>query len=307
MTRGIQTRVRARVAMSELQMMNRAEELRQAALEKVRGSELEAAIAMYDDALAIADDEELRELITINKADALIGLERSGAEVAALPAIVMRRRNLRHVYLAAYSLQYKCRLDNDVQRARSYGRIAIQTSEALDHSLWKMFALNELGIVNEIDSKFAEAIDCFEGALEVMESSEARDEFGRAYALENLGYCQLLTGDVQTGIDNIHTALTILKDPLGTAEAYVDLCYGYLELGDLERARFYGEAGLEVARDNRQIRNSHYLLGEVAYKTGDSEAADYHFDCLAKFYPDFRHLKSLLYAIDLRSMVNLKL
>ena len=31
------------------------------------------------------------------------------------------------------------------------------------------------------------------------------------------------------------------------------------------------------------------------------------FDELSKFYPDFQHLKPLLFAIDLRSMVNLKL
>ena len=39
----------------------------------------------------------------------------------------------------------------------------------------------------------------------------------------------------------------------------------------------------------------------------DIERAELHFDKLAAFYPDFRHLKSLLFAIDLRSMVNLKL
>jgi hypothetical protein len=40
---------------------------------------------------------------------------------------------------------------------------------------------------------------------------------------------------------------------------------------------------------------------------GDVEAAEEHFDELARFYPQFRHLKSLLFAIDLRSMINLKL
>ena len=61
------------------------------------------------------------------------------------------------------------------------------------------------------------------------------------------------------------------------------------------------------ATEARQIRNAHYLLGEVAYKLGDSDQAHFHFDELAKFYPQFRNLKSLLFAIDLRSMVNLKL
>ena len=91
------------------------------------------------------------------------------------------------------------------------------------------------------------------------------------------------------------------------AEAYIDLCYGYLGIENLERAWHFGEAGLELANEPRQVRNVHYLLGEVAYKMGDIKLAEFHFDKLAAFYPDFRHLKSLLFAIDLRSMVNLKL
>jgi hypothetical protein len=39
----------------------------------------------------------------------------------------------------------------------------------------------------------------------------------------------------------------------------------------------------------------------------DIEGAEYHFDELTKFYPQFRNLKKLLFAIDLRSMVNLRL
>ncbi len=99
----------------------------------------------------------------------------------------------------------------------------------------------------------------------------------------------------------------MLSDPIGRTEAYVDLCYGYVERGDYAQAQIYGEAALEIAKDPRQVRNAHYLLGEACYKAGDTEGATYHFDELAKFYPQFRNLKSLLFAIDLRSMVNLKL
>jgi hypothetical protein len=37
------------------------------------------------------------------------------------------------------------------------------------------------------------------------------------------------------------------------------------------------------------------------------EKASFHFDELARYYPQFRNLKSLLFAIDMRSMLNLKL
>ena len=91
------------------------------------------------------------------------------------------------------------------------------------------------------------------------------------------------------------------------SDALIDLCYGYIDLGEYAKAVVYGEESLALASEPRQVRNAHYLLGEAAYHCGDTAVADFHFDKLAAFYPEFRHLKSLLFAIDLRSMVNLKL
>jgi len=98
-----------------------------------------------------------------------------------------------------------------------------------------------------------------------------------------------------------------IQTPHSKSDAFADLCYGYLDLEQYEKARGYGETSLELACEPRQVRNAHYLLGEAAYKMGDIDAAEEHFEQLARFYPQFRHLKSLLFAIDLRSMINLKL
>ena len=72
--------------------MPEVEELRQKALAQVRAGAFEEALVTYDAALAVVRDDETRELIIINKADAMIALERSGPDVQALPTIVMRRR-----------------------------------------------------------------------------------------------------------------------------------------------------------------------------------------------------------------------
>lgn len=285
------------------------EELRQSALRCVRAGDCSDALALYDQALAIATDEEVRELLTINKADAMIALERSGPEVQDLPRVIMRRRNVRHVYLAAYALQYKYRLENDLKRALFYGQLALRTAEEANEPAWRRIVLLELGNVYELDSQIATAIECFEESLAIgEESKQNRDkDLSHAYAVENLGYCKLLQGKTEEGLAYVHEALSMLSDPVGRAEAFVDLCYGYVEYGDYKRARFYGESALEIAKEPRQIRNSHYLLGEACYKSGDTEGATFHFDELAKFYPQFRNLKNLLFAIDLRSMVNFKL
>jgi tetratricopeptide (TPR) repeat protein len=295
------------MTMFSSQSKKRAEELRQAGLSKVRENQLEEAIAIYDEALDLSGDEELRELITINKADAMIGLERSGPEVQELARVIMRRRNPRHVCLAAYALQYKNRLEGDLKRALFYGQLALRSAEECNEDAWRRAVLVDLGNVYEMDSQIAKAIEYLERGLELIPASDASQRRDRGYTIENLGYCKLLEGQIDEGISIIHSALEYLDDQVGTAEAHIDLCYGYLEKDDLELARYHGAAGLERASEPRQVRNAHYLLGEVAYKCGDTDRAEEHFEHLARYYPGFRNLKSLLFAIDLRGMVNLKL
>jgi len=289
--------------------MPEVEEVRQNALAKVRSGALEEALITYDEAFALAHDDETRELITINKADAMIALERSGPEVQALPTIVMRRRNLRHVYLAAYALVFKYRTENELKRATFYGQLALQTAEEAGESLWKVLALNELGSIYDMDSKFDRAIECGEQAVALIEGfgNLSEHQFVYSLSLENLGASKVLNDDFQEGVALIEKAVPSIASPSHLAEAYIDLCFGYLGMENLERAHHFGEAGLQLATEPRQIRNAHYLLGEVAYKSGDIAQAEIHFDHLAKFYPDFQHLKTLLFAIDLRSMVNIKL
>jgi len=119
----------------------------------------------------------------------------------------------------------------------------------------------------------------------------------------------MISGETHEGVRLLHRVLDVIDEvPQHVkSDTYLDLCYGYLDLEEYDKARSYGELALQFAWEERQVRNAHYLIGEAAYKTGDLEAAEEHFEELARFYPQFRHLKSLLFAIDLRSMINLKL
>lgn len=289
--------------------VTRVEELRQDGLARVRFGQYEEALPLFDAAMALTVDEEVRELITINKADAMIALQQSGPEVQQLPMILMRRRNLRHTFLAAYALMYRHRLENETKRAIFYGQIALDASTEANEPLWKLGALNDLGIVYEIDSQFDKAIDCFQKALEINRyvNTDAEQNFNEAAIVGNLGYNKLQMGETVEGINLILRVIDSLEGASTLSDANIDLCYGHLELGDCEAARAYGEKGLELAVEPRQIRNAHYLLGEVAYKMGDLDTAHFHFDELARYYPQFRNLKSVLFAIDLRSMVNFRL
>ena len=295
--------------MGETKTMSRVEEIRQAALARVRENALEDAIALFDEALGLAGDDETVELLTINKAGVLIQMEADGPEVQRLPQILMRRRNPKHTFLAAYNLQHRYILSKDFKRATNYGRIALEAADHIEEKSWRARVLNDMAIAFGYDSRIPEAIEACRAALAVLDSYP--DEvFARSFAMQNLGYGLVLAGELESGIETIHQAIELMRQAGAEGyinESYLDLCYGYLELGDLESARQYGEIGLEKATEARQQRNAHYLLGEVAYKQGDTASAEVHFEHLAKFYPDFPQIKNVLLALDLRSMVNWRL
>ena len=288
---------------------DRSEQLRQLALARARVEQFDDALSLYDEALALVESEEARELITINKADAMIACGRGGPEVQKLPAILMRRRNQHHTFLAAYALMFLHRTESNIRRAIVFGETALRAANDADQAFWKLAALNDLGICYEIDSQFAKAIDCLDQALALTSiiNDPAERKFSETAILQNLGYNKLLVGETLHGLEIIHRVLDSIEVPSSIPDSYIDLCYGYLSLRDFEKARHYGEIGLEFAAEPRQIRNAHYLLGEAAYEMGDLETAEFHFDELTKFYPQFRNLKKLLFAIDLRNMVNLRL
>jgi tetratricopeptide (TPR) repeat protein len=291
------------------------EELRREGLRLYYANALEEALPYFDRALGIVSDDETRDLLTIHKASVHVALRQSSAAVQALPAIIMRRRALRG--LAAYHLATKFENDKDYARARFYLDIALEAAEeAADHRL-RVVTTIDLGNLCVYDSKPEDAIEYYERALALLADgtvmaavSEKEAQLWAAFATQNAGYCRVIGESPADGIALIQRAIEMLESCDGqayAAESHLDLCLGYLETGELERARFHGEIGLRDATEERQVRNGHYLLGEVAYTLGDTAAAEYHFDQLARYYPDFPQLRNLLFAIDLRKIVNFKL
>lgn len=306
---GIDQRSEGREARMQGSTEQRIEELRKAGQQKVRAEQYDAAIALFDEALTLATDEEQRELLTINKADAMIALGLSGPEVQQLPSIALRRRNLQHTILAAYALMYKHRMSGDIKRALFYGQVALGAATEADNDAWKIGVFNDLAIVSEMDSQFDRAIEYLESARALLPAIEdaSERELNEVAILPNLAYNKMLVGETEEGIRMMHDVLDRIQSPSGLADSYIALCYGYLDLEMYDEAIRYGQIGLALATNPREIRNAHYLVGEAAYKGGDIAAAEQHFDELAKFYPEFHNLKSLLFAIDLRSMVNFRL
>ncbi|HUR83575.1 MAG TPA: hypothetical protein VM733_22655 [Thermoanaerobaculia bacterium] len=278
-------------------------------LQEMWQGQIEPALEQYDRALALCESEETRELITIRKAEALICCEREGAEVSALPMIVMRRRSPRHVYLAANTLLRRYCETSDRNKAIFYGEIARTAAAQLDDPFARASVLNNLGITLVADSKFAQAIEVLEEGLEAMALlGDGRDDHRSLhYAITgNLGGAKVLSGKFDEGVRLLEMAVGQLDDDYGVVEACLDLCFGYLELAKFDLAEFYGRAALDSATVPRQVRNANHLMGELCVRTERYDESDAFFDVVARFYPEFRNVKQLLMAVDLCSVVNWK-
>jgi tetratricopeptide (TPR) repeat protein len=294
---------------SEQTLDQQALALYESGLQQMWQGEFDAALLHLDRAKHLAESEEVTELITIRKAEALIALDRDGAEVSDLPRIVIRRRGPNPVYLAAYALMRKySESADDRKRAVFYGEIARKAADELRDPLPRVRVLNGLGVIRVIESQFPAAIELFDQALAIIAGGEASDALAymRAIVLGNLGGAKVLSGHAAEGIRMLETALPAMSDPYLVAEICLDLCFGHIECGEYEIAEAYGRRALDLAAIRRQVRNANHLLGEVCVRTDRYDEADAYFDVVAGFYPEFKNVKQLLVAVDLCSVVNWK-
>lgn len=271
--------------------------------------EVDAALALYDRASVVAESDDTREVITIRKAEALIAADREGAEVGALPGIVMRRRSHRHVYMAAAVLMRRFVESDDRKRAIFYGEIARNAVAELNDPFARATVLNHLGITLVADSQFQPAIEALEEAMTAMALlDDSREDYRslRSSILGNLGGAKVLCGETKAGIKVLEGVFHQLDDDYLVAEACLDLCFGYMELERYDIAEMYGDRALKVASVRRQIRNANHLLGEICLRTSRYDEADGHFDVVASYYPDFKNVKQLLVSVDLCAVVNWK-
>lgn len=284
--------------------------LRQQAFEQMWQGRVEEAIRLYDEGLQIAENDEVAELITIGKAEALIAADRDGAEIQKLPQIVMRRRSPRHVYMAAGVLMRRYNEAEDRKRALFYGEIARDAAKEHGEPLPYASVLNVYGIVLTSDSRFNDACIAFEEAivtLGTVQPATTSTVTLRASIIGNLGGAKIMADDFEEGIYLINTALPDLTSEYAKAEACGDLCLGYMQLERYEEAEYYGREALDLACVARQSRNANHLLGELMVRTGRHDEAEDFFDVVAGYYPEYgSRVRELLMSVDLLKVVNWK-
>lgn len=286
----------------------RARELLDLALQQMRQGDFAAAITHYDCAQELTRSEELLELITIRKAEALIAAESDGPEVALLPAIVMRRRSAQHVYLSSYALLHKYSDAGDRRRALFYGEIARGAAGELGDARTQANVLNGLGIVLTQDSRFDDAVEALEEGLELVNEMTDLEEARmlRAFLCANLGGAKVVQGRIEDGAMLLEEVVPEMVDDYHRSEAFIDLAFAFMQLEHYEKADAYGRRGLQLASVPRQVRNANHALAEIASRTGRPDEASAYYDVVASFYPDFKNVKELLLAVDVLAVVNWK-
>jgi tetratricopeptide (TPR) repeat protein len=294
------------------EMRSTFEELRSQGARAVEAGRFDEAADLFERALIEArqhGDERQVDLALCNRAAVAIELGRGEGELPRLREILMRNGDPFNCRIAAYNIARYYELVKSYKKALFYARIARERSEALGRRDWLASSHNLIGNTLLAESLVEQACVEYERALELMPEEPS---VAHAMIFDNLGYCRILQGRHQEGYSLLYRSLAALR-PAGIdcyeATVRLDLCFAHLETGRYLHARRHGIKALRLAEaggDAVLIKNSLYLLGEVASLCGDPDGARSYFTRLQKgFFPDASYLPGFLLAVDVRNLVNL--
>ena len=293
----------------------RAESLRTEAMSHLEKGAFDAALEIYDRALALAGETSVGSFIDwiyACRAAAAAEAGPASAELVELKRILLRGRDARTAFRAAYSTARIYELRREFQKAEFYSRLATQHAAEIGDPLLLAGAESTRGTLLVVDSRFEEAAAAYQRALDVSAPPAQVSPVFRALWQDNLGYCLLAANRISEGLRLVHGALETLEGSGARAHTVfplLDLCFGYLQADRYEEARYFGEACLErlaFSADESVERNLLYLLGEACHLAGDKDSARDYFDRLASLYPAFRNLRSYLDVFDFRNVINLR-
>jgi len=289
--------------------------LRKTAKDAIWSGDYERALTLYEDGLALArswKDREVEDLFTCNRATTLLEMDRQDFDLSRLKEIVLRSPGSPNAVLASYASAHAHEVRGEYSKAAFYAQAALQKSRELRLGEWTAASLNLLANLELHESRFTEARELFQEALDRYEGKGQGQTSEAAVVADNLGYCHIALDAVLVGLPLVHRSLSLLES-LGSRQAMdypcLDLCFASLKLERVEEAENWGVRALGLGKEfGRQdvIKNAHYLLAETYSEMGREQAADEHYDALANYYPSFPALKNYLHQISLMGMINLR-
>lgn len=276
---------------------------------------LPEALATFREAERLAEelaDKRAADRACVNQCGVMLEMERGLARdpfFGRLREIMMAADDLVNARLAAYNLSraYECLKEH--RKGLFYARIALEHSRTLESADWLASSHNQIGNFLLAESRFDEAWNEYERALELLAPEPSRR---RALILTNMGYAGLVLGR-DGGLPLVYQSLRMLR-ALGARRdrifAHLDLCFGLIELGRFRHAIRHGTTALalaEEAGEQDSIRLALFLLGEAAQLSGDPEGAQELFTRLQeRYFPDATYLPDVLMTVDVRKLINLR-
>ncbi len=295
------------------------EEIRRRAEEAFASGDASTALALFEQAELRArseGDAETADLAYCNRAAILVDLERGAECVPHLKQILMRSRTPRVRWMASYTTAMAAYMESSLEEAGSWARRAERYAGELDDPVHRAATSNLEGNIAVLLSRFDEAEEAYRRALETFDTRS--DPHGRTMAAQirdNLGYVHMCTDRIPDGIVLCEAARREMEAWDAThllPQTLQDLCYGYLLDNRLEPARSHGERGLTLALetdDRLVVKNSLFLLAEVAVRQRDRFRARRYLSELVRCYPEVapdEEIIDVFLDMDLTRVVNLR-
>jgi len=295
--------------------------LRDRGLDAMRRGDLREAAAL----LTAARDTVLRDPVhdralldqaEVNLAMVRVQLHEDDQAEAGLREVLLRSSNDDVVRLASHCLAKVLSHRHDHEKALRHAARSLEAARRIGDPLKIHGALTLLGAIRLSQCFLEESLAHYEDALRLLEEHPLPDASQHGFywcmVTDNIGYVLVMLDRGREGrlkLEAAHERARCLGITDLVAETASDLCFAWLQAGELDRARRAGEEALEIAeRQDLPFfrRNCYYLLGEIASRSGDEAAADHWFRKLGEFYPQIAFLGDFLKEFDVSQLVNLK-
>lgn len=295
--------------------------IRDRGLQAMMRGDLKLAVRCLEEARdaateCLGEDKDVLDKAEVNLAMVLVQTHEDEAAERGLREVLLRSANDDVIRLAGHCLAKVLSHRNEHEKAMRYARLSLEKSRSLGQPLLIASELALVGNVLANQSYFEQAIGHYEEALRLLEESPLETAAHQAFywgtITDSVGYALLLLGKVEEGrlrLQQAHERALQFGITDLVAETASDLCFAALQQGDLDEATRHGEEGLAIADEqgyHHLRRNFYYLLGEVASRRGDDDAADRYFAKLGEFFPHVPFIGQFLREYDISGLVNLK-
>ena len=299
-------------------MRARYEEHLERAQEAFSRADLQRSIELFLAAENLAQeigDVDLVDRAFCRRCFVLVETGEIGGQILRLKELFLRSADRQNRWAAAYNLAVAYDVDQELEEASQWAGRATGLASDLDDPALVARCNNLAGALALRRSDFIEAEVLFRKILECDPEAVRVEAANAAQVLENLGYTLMCTDRLAAGLELCERACSDLERSGATHvlhEALQDLCYGNLLEGNLDRARECGERALDLAleaEDGLVVKNSLFLLSEIAVRRGDTFAARRYLHDLTAYYPEAgvsEEIIDVFLATDLTTVVNLR-